>query len=50
MKTMQVSKLFKNLQLQHKLHHKMEHRQIPNLSDFYLELNEQTIPRIKVIS
>ena len=39
MKTIQVSILLKNLQLPHKMLHKLEHRQIPDLSEFQLELS-----------
>ena len=44
MKTIQVSIILKNLQLLHKMHHKLEHRQmlehrqIPDLSEFQLEV------------
>ena len=47
MKTIQVNITLKNLQLPHKMHHKLEHRQmlehrqIPDLSEFELEVSVQ---------
>ena len=47
MKTIQVSIILKNLQLPHKMHHKLEHRQMlehrqkPDLSEFQLEVSVQ---------
>ena len=45
MKTIQVNRTLKNLKLPHKMHHKLEHRQmlenrqIPDLSEFELEVS-----------
>ena len=47
MKTIQVNIILKNLELPHKMHHKLEHRQmlkhrqIPDLSEFELEVSVQ---------
>ena len=41
MKTMQVSIPLQNLQLQHKMHHKLRHQQSLNLLEFQLGLLAQ---------
>ena len=41
MKTIQVSIPLQNLQLQHKMHHKLKYQQILNLLEFQLELLAQ---------
>ena len=38
MKIIQTNTILKNLQYLHKIHHKPEHRQIPDISEFQLEL------------
>ena len=38
MKLIQAKKILKNLQYPHKIHHKPEHRQIPDISELELEL------------
>ena len=41
MKPMQVSIPLQNLQLQYKMHHKLEHQRTPNLLEFQLGLLAQ---------
>ena len=38
MKIIQAKTILKNLQYPHKIHHRPEHRQIPDISEFQLEL------------